>query len=384
MWSNIIGQKNVIERLMMIYKSGRISHAFLFYGQEGTGKDAAALEFAKLLNCRNMMKDEACDRCKTCKNISSLRSDYFYFITALPSGKSETNEGSVLDTLSAPEYEAYIEQLKRKASNPYHHVRLQGASNIRIDSIREMIGQMYLSVPGEGEHFRKVFLISEAEKMRQEAANALLKVLEEPPKNAVIILTTSKPQMLPATVAGRCQAIYFPPLSTSEIEERLKKGEYSEDEIRMAARFSQGSYSRAEELLAAGVREARERMLAYLIAVIRQDYAEVVRICREESSKKNKERIRYFLMQLSVWFRDLLWTKNGAISDQVANIDIQTRLSRFITNYPNPDFHRIIISLEEAERMIFENVQAQVVLIDLAFKLRESMGIEDIGALSYQ
>jgi DNA polymerase-3 subunit delta' len=378
MWTNIIGQNQVIETLKTLYQSGRVSHAYLFYGQEGTGKDAAAIEFAKLLNCANRINNEACDNCSNCKNISSLRSDYFHFITALPSGRSEPNRTASLESLSASDYESYLEQLKLKCSDPYHRFRLPGANNIRIDSIRELINQIYLSAPVNGETFTKVFLISPAEKMRQEASNALLKVLEEPPKNAVIILTTSKPEMLPPTVAGRCQKIHFPPLSTDEIQEHLDGSEYAKEEIHLAASFSQGSLSRAKELLESGVKESREAMLSFLIAVLRPDYAEVVRICRDESSHKDKDRIKFFLMLLSVWFRDLLWMKEAGASDNIVNKDIEARLERFITNYPNLDFYNIISSIEEAEKMIFENVQAQLVLIDLAFKLRECMGIDSL------
>src|SRR5437867_5776382 len=205
----IIGQEKAIAKLRAIFQSGRIGHAYLFYGMDGVGKDAASIEFAKIINCTNTPDGEPCGECSNCKNISAFREDHFHFICALPTGKSEQTDSSPLEYLSVSDYENYIEQIKFKTADPYHRICIPGANNIRINSIRNLINQIYLTVPGHGGKFTKVFLISEADKMKQEAANALLKVLEEPPKNSIIIMTTSKPYLLPQTITGRCQKIYF-------------------------------------------------------------------------------------------------------------------------------------------------------------------------------
>ena len=93
MWSNIIGQEKVKDILKNIFLSGKISHAYIFYGDEGVGKDAAAVEFAKLLNCDDPVNgNEACDKCKSCIEIDSFRSSLIKFVTALPSGKNESDD----------------------------------------------------------------------------------------------------------------------------------------------------------------------------------------------------------------------------------------------------------------------------------------------------
>src|SRR6187399_1918098 len=110
MWSNIIGQERVKDILKNIYSGGKISHAYIFYGNKGTGKDAAAIEFAKLLNCDDPVNgNEACDKCKSCVEISSLRSPVFKYIVALPSGKNESDEDtSPLEKLEKEDFENYM------------------------------------------------------------------------------------------------------------------------------------------------------------------------------------------------------------------------------------------------------------------------------------
>ena len=354
MWSNITGQNNVIEKLKSIYKSGRIAHGYLFHGMGGIGKDAVSIEFAKLLNCKNIQNgDEACDKCENCKNISSLKSGYFQLICALPAGKSELTDSDPIEKLAGADFDLYLEQLDLKAENPYYHISLPNANNIRINSIRDLVSKIYLTVPSGN---KKVFLISEADKMRQEAANSLLKILEEPPKNSLIILTTSKVNSLPQTIIGRCQKIFFEPLSSTQIKNKLgnSAGSFTNKEIDIAASLSGGSYTKAVELLEMGVDDIRNTAIAYLIALVTDNYAETILISRTITAKNDKDKTRYFLFFLNVWFRDLLKIKysSGDKNNPVANSDITDRLIKFNNSYPNTDIYDIIMELEEAEKLI--------------------------------
>jgi DNA polymerase-3 subunit delta' len=379
MWNNITGQKSVIEKLKSVYKSRRVAHAYLFHGSDGTGKDAAAIEFAKLLNCKNIQNgDEACDICVNCKKVASLKSEYLQIICALPAGKSEQTDSEPLEKLDKEDFESYMEQLTLKSQNPYHHISLSNANNIRINSIRQLVSKIYLSASSDT---RKVFLISEADKMKQEAANALLKVLEEPPKNSVIILTTSKINSLLQTIIGRCQKIYFEPLAQAQIKDKLNKtqehllGNFTSQEIDIASSLSDGSYTKAVELLEMGVDDIRNSAVDYLIALLKDDYANIVLISRNITSKNNRDRAKYFLFILNMWFRDLLKVKYSDIKindspNGLSNYDLTGRLLNFNNNYPDADIYRIIIELEEAEKLINQNAQLLLIILTLAFKLK--------------
>lgn len=376
MWNNIIGQGKAIEKLKSAYKTQRVSHAYLFYGNEGTGKDAAAVEFARLINCKNPVNgDEACGKCDNCKKISEFKSEYFHFVCALPAGKSEQTDSDPIAKLTASDFEVYMEQIGLKSKNPYYRINIPNANNIRINSIRDIISKSYLST---SHNHKKIFIISEADKMKQEASNALLKILEEPPRNSILILTTSKLNMLPQTVIGRCQSIHFEPLNDNLIKEKIlsspeTKNNFPDAEITLASKLSFGSYSRAVELLELGISDIRDTAINFLISILTSKYSEIVTVIRSTASKNNKSKLKYFLFFLNIWFRDLLkvkYTKDPEEKD-IANYDVKDRLEKFIGNYPDTDIYSVIIELEESEKYITQNVQLQLILLNLSFKLKK-------------
>jgi DNA polymerase-3 subunit delta' len=377
MWNKIIGQQRVINQLTALYKSSRISHAFLFSGEAGVGKDAVAVEFAKLLNCTNVTDTQACDKCVNCKSISSLNHELLNFICALPSGRSDQSGSNPLESLSQSDYQNFLSELNKKSRNLYYRMSLANANNIRIDSIRELVRKIYLS---SSAGTRRVFLISEAEKMKREAANALLKVLEEPPGSSILILTTSKPEQLPQTIIGRCQKISFETLPVDKIKENIIKEsennadyKFSNEEIELASSLSGGSYSRTLDLLNYGVKELRDTCLNFMISFLKKDYAELVSICRSVPSRSDKNKSRFFLYVLKIWFNDLLHVKNYSDNQkplQISNTDLKERLITFRKNYPETDIFKIILQFEEAEKMLGQNVNPEFVLTNLAFHLK--------------
>jgi DNA polymerase-3 subunit delta' len=376
LWNNIIGQENAIEKLKAAYKNGKVAHAYLFYGNEGTGKDAAAIEFAKLINCTNPVSgEEACGKCENCVKTTEFKSEYFHFICALPAGKAEQTDSDPIEKLSSSDFDTYMEQIGLKSKNPYYRINIPSANNIRINSIRDLINKSYLST---SRNFKKIFVVSEADRMKQEASNALLKVLEEPPKNSVLILTTSKLNTLPQTVIGRCQSIHFEPLDENLIKEKLIsideiKNNYSTDEIILASKLGFGSYSRATKLLEMGITEIRDNAIKFLISIVTNKYSDLVNIIRSTATKNNKDKIKYFLFYLNIWFRDLLKVKYSGMERNtgIANFDIKDRLDKFIDTYPNTDIFNVIMILEESEKYITQNVQLQLILLNLSFKLKK-------------
>jgi DNA polymerase-3 subunit delta' len=378
MWKNVIGQESAVEKLKTAYKTGKGAHAYIFYGNAGAGKDAAAIEFAKLMNCLSPVNgDEACDKCDNCKKISEFKSEFFNFICALPAGKSEQADADTVEKLSAADFDLYMDQIQLKASDPYYHITLPAANNIRISSIRDIISKIYLTA---GKKNTKVFLISEAEKMKTEASNALLKVLEEPPKKSLIILTTSKINSLPPTVSGRCQRISFSSLTKDEILEKIQSDvrkenesipESTKDEIELAARLSGGSYTRTVEFLQMGIKDIRNQAISYLISTVTGNTTELVNIVRNITTKNNKDKTKYFLFFLNAWFNDIMKVKYGQSENDISNIDLIDRLIKFNKSFSSAEIYKIISNLEEAEKLIGQNVQLPLILINLSFKLKD-------------
>ncbi len=273
MWSNIIGHKKVIETLKRIYNSKKIANAYIFFGPDGIGKDAVAIEFSKLINCENVNDSiEACDICPSCRQTQSLYSSIFKFITALPTGSGDTKKDTdPINTLSKTDYENYLSELEEKRRNPYHKISIPGANFIRIDSIRQLKNYIYMK--GE-KGKKKIFLISRADMMNIESYNSLLKILEDPPGDSLLILTTSRINSLPATIIGRCQKIKFNPLQVSEIENYLRniRNDFSEEEIKFYSRLSEGSIVKLLNIIDTNYTEIRDNIIDMLRNIITNNF----------------------------------------------------------------------------------------------------------------
>jgi DNA polymerase III subunit delta' len=196
---DIIGQEKAIGMLVGIMNRQRLASSYLFSGEPGIGKKATAMNFAKALNCNNAgiggqgSGADACDACNSCMKISA-----------------GTHPDIIL--LSPEERQ------------------------IRIEEIR-MIDDALSFKPFEGR--KKVVIVDDAETMNVAAANAFLKTLEEPPDDSVIILISSRPDLLLPTIRSRCSRINFSPLSSDECRAVLK-GKVPEEDLGVIARLSMG------------------------------------------------------------------------------------------------------------------------------------------------
>ena len=212
---DLSGQELVVEILKSAAISDKISHAHLFYGPRGTGKTSAARIVAKLANCETRANDkefakkgEPCNACRPCKEIDA---------------------GNALDV-----------------------IEIDAASNRGIDEIRSLKEGIRLSPTS---YRYKVFIIDEAHQLTKAAADALLKILEEPPAHAIFILATTEYEKLPATITSRTQRFHFRRASTQLILKKLntiktkEKLKINDNALELIASAAEGSFRDAESLL---------------------------------------------------------------------------------------------------------------------------------------
>lgn len=209
-FSDFIGQEHIIQTLKNAVSSGLISHAYLFAGPRGSGKTTLARILAKALNCQNRKSGdyEPCNQCTSCLEIT---------------------EGRSMDL-----------------------VEIDAASHRGIDDVRELRDGIKF-VPVKSKY--RIFIIDESHQLTKEAANALLKTLEEPPDHAIFILATTEVHKMIPTIVSRCQRFDFKKLTLSEILKKLtficekEKIKIEKEALELIALNSQGSFRDAESLL---------------------------------------------------------------------------------------------------------------------------------------
>src|SRR2546428_8432504 len=196
-FESFVGNRKTLERLCRKLREGRFPHGLIFSGPEGIGKHTCALMIAKALNCTKALPGDFCDECSSCRKINS---------GALPGVMTSSVEDE--------------------------------AAHIKIAQVRHLLDMLEFQ-PLEGRN--KVFVIDPAELLNAEAANALLKGLEEPPANTFFILITVNVHELLLTVRSRCQVYNFIPLKVDEIRQHGVTDE-------LTIRWSRGSIGRARTL----------------------------------------------------------------------------------------------------------------------------------------
>jgi DNA polymerase-3 subunit delta' len=246
---NIIGQEKAAAMLLAIIERRRLASSYLFAGETGIGKKTTALNFAKALNCMNAaMRNEKAGVTESADEGNS-------HLTPYSSGL--TTHGLPFDACDACDSCAKISA----GIHPDIVIVAPEERQIRIDEIR-MIDEALSFRPFEGR--KKVVIVDDAEMMNIAAANAFLKTLEEPPEESVIVLVSSRPDLLLPTIRSRCSRINFSPLS-SEACRRVLEGKIPEENIEVAARLSGGRPGLA---LAADLQEEKQWFFGLLESML--------------------------------------------------------------------------------------------------------------------
>ena len=212
-YDDLLIDKNKFDHLLSYSKNDRIQNAYIFHGDNGIGKEAYAIEFFALINCKSTLEDgSACRNCSSCKKIISMQHELLTITLPFPRSKNISKNDSSLKALSDKDLDSLTQQLKLKGTDPYYKIKLEKANTILINSIKDIKKNISLSIPRNS---YRLHLILNAEKLcfpNQESANALLKILEEPTENNFFILITSDISKLLDTIISRCTSIFFNPI----------------------------------------------------------------------------------------------------------------------------------------------------------------------------
>ena len=310
MLSEIHEQEGAKRALSALLASGRVPGALLFHGPAGVGKTRAALAFARAVLCETG-GPEPCENCAACRKARKLVHPDLKLLFPLPSGKPEEIEAEL-----AAVYRAY-------AADPYHVIRYDRFTSIPIDLLRELKRQAHMS-PVEGG--RKIFVLREADRMLEVQQNALLKLLEEPPADTHLILTSSRPDALLATIVSRCLRVGFTPLSRSTIVSLLiRERGLDAGKAALVAGLATGSLGEAMSLAGEDVGAVRDR--AVEIVEIAERGGPALHVAAQAlAGSRDRVLVRRLALAIAAWHGDLLRVRAGM--EEVVNADRLLDLQR--------------------------------------------------------
>ena len=320
---DIYGHEKKIEIIQKALAQQRIGHAYLFSGIPAVGKKTLAREFVKALNCeKEDALHDSCGECSSCRKIQ---------------------RGNHPDVFSVDADGQFI----------------------RIDAIREIQEQMKCK-PLEAR--RRVFVIDDADKMNDQAANALLKILEEPSPSNILILLTARPYSMPSTIISRCQHMRFNPLRFDTVAKFLvdRTGMDNQRALLLAG-LSGGSIGRAMELNEDDIVVYRTELIKLLSITQRNDPFSLINFA--SFLGQGKKEIKQGLNILSTIFRDALVFKETQKNEMLVNQDNSSFISIQASRLSGGQILQNIALVERAGETINQNVNKSLTLETMAFKL---------------
>ena len=369
-FKDIIGQQEVIERLVKDAQAGTVPHALLFTGPEGTGKLQTAIAFARYLLCRDKgTGTDSCGQCPSCVKMDKLVHPDLHFVFPVIN-KSKNSERS---TISDDEITTWRECVLEKQYFGFEEwLSALDADNkqasIFVTESESITSKLSLKSVEGG---YKIMIIWHAEKMNQQCANSLLKLLEEPPAGTIFILTTDTPEQMLETILSRTQRIDFKRIPSELIEQRLTGPGYMLDAETASkiAHLSAGSWLKAISTLR--INTESDEFLDNFMQLMRLSYGRRLKDLKrwsEQIAGGGREWQKRFLAYCQRMIRE-----NFICNFHLPELNYMTEQERqfsvkFAPFVNENNIIGLMDTLSDAQRDIEQNVNSKMVFFDLSLK----------------
>jgi len=375
--SELLGQPDASAFLRGVAAGGRYANAYLFIGPAGVGKGTAALAFARALLCERVAggrssepglfqeqaespsqapQDDACGVCAGCVKSANLQHPDLKFLFPV-SGEERELDQTIAETLAA------------WRTDPFFVFVYEKAASIRLSMTRELLRELAFR-PFEAA--RRVVVVRDADRMREDQYSAMLKSIEEPGASTVWILTTARPSRLPATIRSRCQRVKFRGLPEPLLREFLEqRAEVAAPAARMLAALSSGSLARALAWRDSEPLALRDQSLALVEPALRGDHAGLWKAVQafNRFGRAGRETMRRLIEFQELWLRDLLRARYGAPREALVNRDREAEIRRQAEHATATEIRRRLMVLEEALVSIEGNITADLALFSAMARL---------------
>jgi DNA polymerase-3 subunit delta' len=371
LFSEIIGQQAIKDRLIRSVKDGRISHAQLFLGPEGSGSLALAIAYAQYISCKDKKDEDSCGVCPSCVKYNKLIHPDLHFVYPVALSKDIRTSTDVI----AKFREVFLDNPYVTLYNWFEQLDAENKQAvIGVEESGEILRKLSLTTY-EAEY--KIMVIWQAEKMNQAAANKLLKILEEPPDKTLFLMVCESEDQLLRTIVSRTQLIKIPKIKDVELANALvQKRGLSAADAEKTAHLADGSY--AEALLLISENEnAAQNLLSFqklMRASLKFD-AKAVITWIDEVSAAGRERQKNFINYALHIIRESVIINYGDASLTKLGADEQEFVKKFAPFIHTNNIERFTEELNKAYYHMERNANAKILFMDLAFKFNELLNI---------
>lgn len=317
-FKDIIGQESIKKHLQTAIKTGNLSHAYIINGEYGSGRQTIASALAKTIQCQSKTDDtDACGVCTSCKQAESHNHPDIKYIT-------------------------------------------HDKTSISVNDIREQLNNDISIKPYSSEY--KIYIIPDANKMTEQAQNALLKTIEELPVYAIIILLTENCDSLLPTIRSRCVTLTMNPVEKDKICTYLEnKFQLEPEQAQIAANYCQGNIGKAIRFASSSdFIEMKNQVLKLLKNLDSMDIASIIDTIKEFSTHKND--INDYLDLMLLWYRDVLMFKVTKDANLLLYSDEYSAISEQATKRDYENIENIIAAIDKAKVRLKANVNFDVTI----------------------
>lgn len=326
-FKDVAGHEQIIEHLQNLIVNQKVGHAYIFCGEDGTGKNMLASLFAKALECEAGGSD-SCGTCRSCRQAESGNHPDIRYVT---------------------------------------HAK---SASIGVDEIREQVNEDIVIKPYSSKY--KIYIIDEAEKMTPQAQNALLKTIEEPPSYAVIMLLTNSAQALLPTIRSRCVMLNMKPVPTEQIQDYLiQKYQIPEYQARVCASYSQGNMGKAIKMATSPDFTQFHESVLHLVKNL-DDMDLYVIIDAIKKLSENKMDIYDVIDMMMVWYRDVMILKLTNDPNLLVYPEEYSALSKEASKSTYEGLEQIIKAMEKAKVRLKANVNFDIALEMMLLTIKEN------------
>lgn len=327
-FGEIIGHKDIVKHLTNAIETNRVSHAYILNGEKGSGKKAVARTFAMALNCENG-GDVPCGKCHSC-------------LQAIHKNHPDITE-----------------------------VTHDKPDSLSVDDIRKQVVEDVQTRPYSSPY--KVYIIPDGEKMTQQAQNALLKTIEEPPSYVVILILTTNASALLPTILSRCVMLHMKPVSDEQVRAYLMEHAQIPDyQADICVAFAQGNIGKAIQLATSENFGAIKAAAVHLLTHIEDmDISEIIGAVKAVSEFKVD--IRDYLDILAVWYRDVLYFKATNDANGIIFRENLRAIQQQTTRISYEGVEAILQGIQRAKDRLSANVNFELTM-ELLFLLMKENG----------